>query len=246
MGLYGEDENGNTVGKGIPAGTYEVTIKAYSEADLGGDWLQYMSSIKFRAVLISVTGATTVKYAENSTSDVATYEVTGFDAGSTTTWSLSGDDSDDFSISSAGVLTFSSSPNYESPTDANTDNEYKVTINASDGTNTGTLDVTVTVTNVNEAPAGAPTISGTAQVGQTLTADTSGISDPDGLSNNVYYTYQWLAGDTEIGSATRSTYTVQSSDNGKVIKVRVTFTDNGRNTETLTSVGTSAVILGGL
>ncbi len=91
----------------------------------------------------------------------------------------------------------------------------------------------------------APVISGTAQVGQTLTADTSDISDPDGLEN-VSYTYQWLADDTEIDGATSSTYTVQASDNGKVIKVRVTFTDDGGNEETLTSAGTSAVVLGGL
>ena len=98
-------------------------------------------------------------------------------------------------------------------------------------------------TQVTVAP--APIISGTAQVGQTLTADTSDISDPDGLTNPSY-TYQWLADDTEIDGATSSTYTVQASDNGKVIKVRVTFTDDADNEETLTSAGTSAVVLGGL
>ena len=92
---------------------------------------------------------------------------------------------------------------------------------------------------------GAPTISGTAQVGQTLTASTSGISDPDGLTN-VTYSYQWLADDTEIDGATNSTYTVQSTDNGKVIKVRVSFTDDASNDESLTSAGTSAVVMGGL
>ncbi len=98
-------------------------------------------------------------------------------------------------------------------------------------------------TQVTVAP--APIISGTAQVGQTLTADTSDISDPDGLTN-VSYSYQWLADDTEIDGATSSTYTVQASDNGKVIKVRVTFTDDANNEESLTSAGTSAVVLGGL
>ncbi len=97
----------------------------------------------------------------------------------------------------------------------------------------------------NHVATGAPTITGTAQVGQTLTASTTGISDSDGLTN-VTYSYQWLADDTEIDGATSSTYTVQSSDNGKVIKVRVTFTDDAGNDETLTSAGTSAVVLGGL
>ena len=50
------------------------------------------------------------------------------------------------------------------------------------------LDVRVTV--VNTPATGAPTIAGTAQVGQTLTASTTGISDHDGLTN-VTYSYQW-------------------------------------------------------
>ena len=96
-----------------------------------------------------------------------------------------------------------------------------------------TVTVTATVT-VNRPATGAPTISGTAQVGQTLTASTSGITDPDGLTN-VSYSYQWLADDTEIDEATNSTYTPQTTDIGKVIKVRVTFTDDGDNDESLTS-----------
>ena len=98
----------------------------------------------------------------------------------------------------------------------------------------------------NNPASGAPTISVTAQVGQTLTADTSGISDADGLTN-VSYSYQWLSSrDTEIDGATGSTYSPTTSDVGKVIKVRVTFTDDAGNEESLTSEGTSAVVVGGL
>ena len=82
-------------------------------------------------------------------------------------------------------------------------------------------------------------------MGQPLTATTSGIADTDGLTN-VTYSYQWLAGDTEIDGATSSTYTVQSSDDGKVIAVQVSFTDDAGNEESLTSAGTAAVVLGGL
>ena len=80
---------------------------------------------------------------------------------------------------------------------------------------------------------------------QTLTASTSGISDADGLTN-VSYSYQWLADDTAIERATGSTHTVQLSDDGKVIKVQVTFTDDAGNDESLTSAGTAAVVMGGL
>ena len=94
---------------------------------------------------------------------------------------------------------------------------------------------------VTNSPAtGAPTISGTAQVGQTLTADTSGIADADGLTNATF-SYQWLADDTAITNATASTYTLTSGERGKAIKVRATFTDDAGNDESLTSAATGAV-----
>ena len=92
----------------------------------------------------------------------------------------------------------------------------------------------------NRAAAGLPTISGTPQVEQTLTADTSGISDEDGLSN-VSYTYQWIAGGADIDGATGASYTLTADEEGDTIQVRVTFTDDADNAETLTSVATVAV-----
>ena len=61
---------------------------------------------------------------------------------------------------------------------------------------------TEAVTTANSSATGMPVISGTAQVGETLTADTSGISDEDGLENATF-SYQWLADDTVISGATR-------------------------------------------
>ena len=91
------------------------------------------------------------------------------------------------------------------------------------------------------APAtGAPTITGKAQVGETLTADTSGIADDDGLSNAVF-SYQWQADGADISSATSDTYTLADADEGKAISVAVSFTDDAGNDETLTSAATAAV-----
>ena len=92
----------------------------------------------------------------------------------------------------------------------------------------------------NSAATGAPTIGGTAQVGETLTANTTGIADSDGLTGATY-TYQWLADDADISGATGSSYTVATADEGKVIKVTVSFTDDAGNAETLTSAATTAV-----
>ena len=88
------------------------------------------------------------------------------------------------------------------------------------------------------------TISGTAQVGEVLTADTPGIVDADGLTS-VSYSYQWIRNDgntdADIGGQTASTYTLVTTDQGKTIKVKVSFTDDQGNEETLTSAATVEV-----
>ena len=100
--------------------------------------------------------------------------------------------------------------------------------------------VTVEGTAENSPAAGEPTITGTAQVGETLTADTSSISDADGL-DDATFSYQWLADDDDISGATDSTYTLADADEGKAVKVRVSFTDDRGNDEALTSAATDTV-----
>ena len=91
------------------------------------------------------------------------------------------------------------------------------------------------------APAtGVPTISGTVQVGETITADTSAIVDEDGL-NNATFAYQWVTDGTGIHDATGSTYTLTGDDQGSRVQVQVRFTDDAGNSETLTSVATEGV-----
>ena len=68
--------------------------------------------------------------------------------------------------------------------------------------------------NPNSPATGLPTVSGTPQVDQTLTADTSGISDQDGLTN-VSYGYQWTAGGTDIEGATGASFTLTASQQGE-------------------------------
>ena len=96
----------------------------------------------------------------------------------------------------------------------------------------------------NTPATGVPTISGTAQVGETLTADTSGIADVDGLAN-VSYAYQWIrtdgGADADIAGATDSTYMLADDDQGKTIKLKVTFNDDKGNSETLAIVAAADV-----
>ena len=96
----------------------------------------------------------------------------------------------------------------------------------------------------NNPAIGQPVITGTPQIGETLTADTSAITDADGLTN-VSYSYQWIRNDggtdTNISGATYSSYTLAAYDEGRTIKVQVSFTDDTGNAETLSSVATSPV-----
>ena len=102
-------------------------------------------------------------------------------------------------------------------------------------TDEGTL-LTVSLFHENRDAEGTPTISGTAQVGQVLTADPSGIIDADGLTTATF-TYQWLrvdadgvSNETPIGT-NAATYTLAAADAGKKIKVKVSFTDDGGTAE---------------
>ena len=128
--------------------------------------------------------------------------------------------------------------------------ELKATAYKKDGDVLGTLKVSFTVTAgqpaqqptvvPNTSATGVPTIDGTVQVGETLTAETSGIADEDGLTN-VVFSYQWMADDTNIQDATGSTYALTEDDEGKAITVRVSFTDDANNEESLTSEPTGPV-----
>ena len=99
-----------------------------------------------------VSGRDTLTFRENTTSTLYTYSARDMDRGAEIMWSVRGTDSDDFTIGDTGELSFGSNPDHEQPTDSNSDNVYEITVVASDGQNEGTLDVTVTVTEVNEGP----------------------------------------------------------------------------------------------
>ena len=95
----------------------------------------------------------------------------------------------------------------------------------------------------NFAATGKPAISGTAQVGETLTATIGNIADTDGLPATFPgdYTFQWLrvdadgmSNETDIGAGA-VTYTPVAADVGKKVKVTVSFTDDGGTGEARTS-----------
>ncbi len=97
----------------------------------------------------------------------------------------------------------------------------------------------------NVAATGAPTISGTAQAGQTLRASSGTIADADGLTGTVY-AYQWIrvesdATEADIAGADEVTYAVADADVARTLKVRASFRDDLGNPESRTSAATAVV-----
>lgn len=82
-----------------------------------------------------------------------------------------------------------------------------------------------------------PVVTGTAKVGQQLTADTSGMtfSTVDGPLESVTHGYQWLREGKAIAGADAATYTLTSADYQKKIAVRVTTSKAGWVSKVTTS-----------
>ena len=192
---------------------------------------------------VTITGDTRIDYPENSTAPVQTYGVTGSDAG-TPTWSISGSDRSAFSISSAGVLTFNSPPDFEDARDTGGNNVYEVSVQAESGGVTSSRDVMVTVTNVEED--GTVVISSPndeVKVGVELTAE---LSDGDEeVPSSV--SWQWERGGSDtgpwasIGQATNNTYTPVEADVGSYLRAVVTYDDPHGTGKTLNTVTNDAV-----
>ena len=171
----------------------------------------------------AISGKPSVDYAEKGMDAVETYTASGPNA-AMATWSLSGPDALDFTIT-GGVLAFTARPDFENPADADTDNMYDVTVEADDGTYMDTRAVTVTVTNEDEP--GAVSLSSQAPVvGTALTAN---LTDDDGETTEV--TWQWARSDamdgpfTPIEGATSSIYPPVAGDVGKHLRATASYTD---------------------
>ena len=157
-------------------------------------------------------------------------------------------DSGDFKIDQNGVLSFMASPDFEVPADGDTNNDYRVTVQASDGDNDSYFEVYVEVIDVEETgkvtwtanPAGTdddvPVTVALRQFqpGAVLSAS---VTDPDittgspvGTADAAGITWKWYRSSTEIAGAggtgsISAIYTVTDSDVGMHIRVVATYSD---------------------
>ena len=138
------------------------------------------------APAISTASIDNVK--ENITS-VATISASDEDVGSVLTYSLldSGGAKDEklLSINESGVVTFISAPNYESPSDFNSDNTVEFTVVVSDGSLTAQADYSFEIIDVNESPSIATTEISDIAEGVSSIATIS-ASDPDAGASLAY------------------------------------------------------------
>ena len=133
----------------------------------------------------SVTGTSNKSEGENRavSTPIGNYTAADPDASSTFTWTLEGDDADDFKINPQGELRLLSSPDYESPTDSDNNNDYNVTVKVTDnGGLSATADFALTINNVNEAPRIVTGTTGAASEENRLATELIGqyrAEDPD-------------------------------------------------------------------
>ena len=185
------------------------------------------------------SGPTTASSPENTatTAAIATYAATDPDASATLTWSLSGDDVGDFTItknsSGHGELKFSSSPNHESPADNGTNNVYNVTVGVRDskdanGNSDSAVDATravaITVTNVDEA--------GTVTLPSSFHGGNGGHGDGERPGRERHERIVAVgAGDSATGSftnisgGTSASYTTVAADVTKYLRATASYTD---------------------
>lgn len=190
----------------------------------------------------SATGSTsTISISENATA------VHTFTANESVTWSKSGLDATFFTISSSGVLTITSR-DYEIPTDSDVNNTYIVTISAIDPSlNVTTQTLTLTVTNVNEAPV-ISTYSSVATYAITQAENLAAVVSYSGSDVDAGTTLTWSISGTDAADfsidSTTGVLTFASgpdfenrldSDANNIYQVVVTLSDGSlTDTQTLT------------
>ena len=134
---------------------YLVTVQARDD-DLSTSSVAIAVTVTDQNEGPEVTGQQVLTFTENTETDRVLATYTGRDPEDTsaviTRWSLTGTDAGDFTIDESGELSFRNVPDQEKPADSGRDNVYNFSVRASDGRYYGYLEVTVTVTEVNEPP----------------------------------------------------------------------------------------------
>ena len=163
-------------------GIYQVIISASDGSLSSENDLELAVSVSNVNEAPTITSATSASTPENTESTTTIYTASATDPeNDTLTYALSGTDADDFNIDpNSGTISFANTPDHETPTDADTDNVYQVTLEASDGNgNSASQELTISVTNVNEIPLITSSANASVPENTTTTIYTASATDPE-------------------------------------------------------------------
>ena len=198
-----------------------------------------------------VSGPSTVRYAENGATRVATYTASSEADRDGIVWQLGGDDAEHFSIDApAGVLrfhidpdagnSFPKLPDFEAAVDKDDDNVYEVIVLVQADSALSLKSVFVTVTDENEA--GAISLSTVRPgMGAELTAT---LSDPDEVSGTPAWQWERSAGRNTwevIAGAAAAGYRPTAVDTGAYLRVTATYTDSHASDQSAHAVSAEVV-----
>ena len=182
---------------------YEFTVRAHDGRNYG----YFYVTVTVEDV-VEITGPATLGRPENFGGPLATYSAAGRGVLDVEPeWRLTGTDSGDFLIDrETGELTFRNLPDHERPADSNRDNVYNFAVQVSDGSYYETMDVTVTVTAVNEPPTvtGRDSMSFRENTPTTTRLYTYRATDPEGGA------FTWV-----LGGPDASDFTIAADSSGR-------------------------------
>ena len=228
-------------------GPYQVTVTATDPNSATGDIRVVITVTNVDEAPKIASGGESVTYAEigndnnPNTATVFTYSATDDEDdndnndNTVVTWSLSGADSDKFTIGNTsedrGQLKFKASPDYEDLSSSQKSNGLKLIVTAKDSDKmTASRNVTVNVTNVNEA--GTLMLKGLQPQADTSIGTT--LTDPDGIRSSPSVKWKWATSTDNglqqtfsyIQGKTSSSYTPKSWDVGAYLFAFATYRDN--------------------
>ncbi len=231
--------------------SYEVTVTA---ADSNGATVTTVTIEVTNVIeLTAIAGPETVSFAEDGADRVATYTASSEEDRDGVVWTVAGTDGAHFTSDAPGGALrfhidpvdpniFPKLPDFESSDDADTNNDYEITLLARAGsTISAPYAVTVTVTDVDEA--GAVSLSSTRPaLGAALTAV---LSDPDGVTDGTAV-WQWERSTGRnswavIDGAAAASYTPVAADTNTFLRVTATYADEHGTGKTVSEVAPNVV-----
>ena len=231
--------------------SYEVTVTA-TDAD-GSVTSTVAIEVTNVIELAAIAGPAAITFAENGAGRVATYTASSEEDQDGVVWTVAGTDSAHFTIDTPGGALrfhidpidpniFPKLPDFESPDDADADNDYEITLLARAGATISTpYAVTVTVTDVDEA--GVISLSSARpSKGSALTAT---LNDPDGVTAGTTL-WQWERSTGRnawavIDGAAAASYTPVAADTNTFLRVTATYEDEHGTGKTVSEVPPNVV-----